>query len=170
MNDDNQKQAHLDEEESEKCKGIEISDSFGQLLKHFRKIRNYSLKELEEISGVSSSYIFRIESGQRKSVSIVKIIQLCEALEVSYHEVLKTAYNEVGTERKLANSLQELMISNDFMLDGQPVSRVAREILVKINEQVINSTWKEQTKVRELCVLSELIDQLKNCIVVESGI
>ncbi|CAM3052563.1 helix-turn-helix transcriptional regulator [Paenibacillus sediminis] len=161
MNDDNQKQAHLDEEESEKGKVIEISDSFGQLLKHFRKIRNYSLKELEEISGVSSSYIFRIESGQRKSVSIIKIFQLCEALEVSYHEVLKTAFDEVETERKSENSLQELMISNDFMIDGQPVSRNAKEILVKINEQVISSTWTEQTKVRELCILSELIDQLK---------
>jgi len=161
MNDNIQKQAHLDEEDSEKSKGIEISDNFGQLLKHFRKIRNYSLKELEEISGVSSSYIFRIESGQRKSVSIIKIIQLCEALEVSYHDVLKTAYNEVGTDRKSANSLQELMISNDFMLDGQPASRRAKEILAKLNEYVINSSWTEQTKVRELYLLSELIDQFK---------
>ncbi|MEK5479599.1 helix-turn-helix transcriptional regulator [Paenibacillus sp. FSL R5-0407] len=161
MNDDNQKQVHLDEDESEKGKGIEISDSFGLLLKHFRLLRNYSLKELEDISGVSSSYIFRLESGERKSPSISKIFQICEALDIPYHEALKTAFKDVEKERTMENTLQEMMISNDFMLDGELVSREIKEIFVKINDHVITCPWKEQTKVRDLYVLSELIDELK---------
>lgn len=72
----------LDEVDEEKEGGLTVSDNFGIMLKHYRKLKNLSLKQLEEISGVSASYVNRLERGERKSPSITKILQLAEALEI----------------------------------------------------------------------------------------
>ena len=54
----------LDEVDEEKEGGLTVSDNFGIMLKHYRKIKNLSLKELENLCGVSASYINRLERGK----------------------------------------------------------------------------------------------------------
>lgn len=71
MSDDKMKEVGLiDEEESGKEGDYELSDSFGMLLRHYRELRNFTLKELEDISGVSAAYILRLERSERKSPSL----------------------------------------------------------------------------------------------------
>ena len=43
-----------------------IEDDFGSWIKQLRKAKGYSLKDLENASGVTASYIHRIESGCKK--------------------------------------------------------------------------------------------------------
>lgn len=53
----------------EKGSGVLMSPNFALLIKHRRKAMGYSLKELEDRSGVSSGYINRLENNQRRSPS-----------------------------------------------------------------------------------------------------
>jgi transcriptional regulator with XRE-family HTH domain len=56
--------------------------TFAGILARHRKAQGYSLRELEDISGVSASYIGRLEKGEA-SASYEVIVKLTKALGVS---------------------------------------------------------------------------------------
>ena len=150
----------LDETEEEAEGSLTVSDNFGIMLKHYRKLKNLSLKQLEEISGVSASYVNRLERGERKSPSITKILQLAEALEIPNSILVATIIQEPRKNEKI--SLSELLIKHDYFLNGEEeLSRQARERLLKIIEHIAQCQWSSDTKIRDLYVLAELVDQFK---------
>jgi transcriptional regulator with XRE-family HTH domain len=160
MNEDMLKDVDLlDETEEEAEGGLTVSDNFGIMLKHYRKLKNLSLKQLEEISGVSASYVNRLERGERKSPSITKILQLAEALEIPNSVLVATIIQEPRTHEKIA--LSELLIKHEYLLNGEELSREAKERLLKIIEHIAQCQWNSDTKVRDIFVLAELIDQFK---------
>ncbi|TGU44096.1 XRE family transcriptional regulator, partial [Mesorhizobium sp. M00.F.Ca.ET.186.01.1.1] len=77
---------------------------FGWLLKHYRKLRNFTLKDLEDASGVSQSYIHRLESGKRTSPTLEKLLQLSKALRIPdsvlISTIIKTSAEDANEERK----------------------------------------------------------------------
>ena len=152
----------LDETEEEAEGGLTVSDNFGIMLKHYRKLKNLSLKQLEEISGVSASYVNRLERGERKSPSITKILQLAEALEIPNSVLVATIIQEPRTHEKV--DLSELLIKHEYLLKGGELSRDAKERLLKIVEHIAQCSWSPNTKVRDLFVLSELIDEFKQAV------
>jgi len=149
----------LDEVDEEKEGGLTVSDNFGIMLKHYRKLKNLSLKQLEEISGVSASYVNRLERGERKSPSITKILQLAEALEIPNSVLVATIIQEPRKNEKV--DLSELLIKHEYLLKGGTLSRDAKERLLKIIEHITQCQWSSDTKIRDLYVLAELVDQFK---------
>src|SRR5690606_9347070 len=121
--------------------------------------KNLSLKQLEEISGVSASYVNRLERGERKSPSITKILQLAEALEIPNSVLVATIIQEPRKNEKV--DLSELLIKHEYLLKGGTLSRDAKERLLKIIEHITQCQWSSDTKIRDLYVLAELIDQFK---------
>lgn len=63
--------------------------TFRQILSEARIEKGMTYAEMEERSGVSASYIHRLETGQRKSPSLSIIMALCECLELNIHDVLE---------------------------------------------------------------------------------
>jgi len=140
---------------------LSVSEKFGLLLRHYRKLRNLSLKDLESISGVSSGHIHRLESGERNP-SIQKILQLSKALRIPDSTLIATIIKspeEVGGEESL--SLSELLIRNNYFVGSRPLSMDAKQLLIQIVEYVAEAEWSPRSKMREMYELSELIDQLK---------
>jgi transcriptional regulator with XRE-family HTH domain len=163
MNEDMLKDVDLlDETEEEAEGGLTVSDNFGIMLKHYRKLKNLSLKQLEEISGVSASYVNRLERGERKSPSITKILQLAEALEIPNSVLVATIIQEPRTHDKIA--LSELLIKHEYLLNGKQLSKEAKESLLKIVEHLAQCQWSPGTKILDLFVLSELIDEFKQAV------
>jgi transcriptional regulator with XRE-family HTH domain len=148
----------LDETEEEIEGNLTVSENFGIMLKHYRKLKNLSLKQLEEISGVSASYVNRLERGERKSPSITKILQLAEALEIPNSVLVATIIQEPRTHEKV--DLSELLIKHEFLLNGRELTREAKQNLLKIIEHIAQCQWAD-TKIRDLYVLAELVDQFK---------
>ena len=160
MNEDMLKDVDmLDEKEEEAEGGLTVSDNFGIMLKHYRKLKNLSLKQLEEISGVSASYVNRLERGERKSPSITKILQLAEALGIPNSVLVATIIQEPRKNEKV--DLSELLIKHEYLLKGGTLSRDAKERLLKIIEHITQCQWSSDTKIRDLYVLAELVDQFK---------
>ncbi|MGO4272100.1 helix-turn-helix domain-containing protein [Paenibacillus sp. TAF58] len=168
MDDDREKSAKIgmayEDDEGSKRQVFGVSENFGLLLKHHRTLQNLTLKELEEISGVSSSYINRIERSERNSPSITKCFQLCDALEIPYYSLLTTAFSEAAKAQEEASmTLPELLISNDFCINQAPISKERKWFLIQVIEYLLNCSWGNQ-KVEELFELSKMIDEFKKAV------
>lgn len=107
--------ANMKEEKIEQ--GTGGSDKFALLIKHYRKLRNFSLKDLENASGgsVSAGYIHRLESGERNSPSIKKILALTKALRIPSAVLVGTLLYELDEEER-SFSLSEVLIQNNYFL------------------------------------------------------
>ena len=151
----------LDEADEEKEGSLTVSDNFGIMLKHYRKIKNLSLKELENLCGVSASYINRLERGERRSPSISVILRLAGVLDIP-SSVLLAAINIKEPQASEKITLSELLIKHEFLLNnGEELTREAKENLLKIVEHITQCQWSSDTKIRDLYVLAELVDQFK---------
>jgi len=57
-----------------------------------------------------------------------------------------------------------VLIQSNFALNGQALSKEARSILITINEFLVNCQWDAGSKVKELYMLSEMLDEFKSAI------
>jgi transcriptional regulator with XRE-family HTH domain len=116
--------------------------------------------ELENLCGVSASYINRLERGERRSPSISVILRLAGVLDIP-SSVLLAAINIKEPQASEKITLSELIIKHEFLLNGEELSREAKEKLLKIVEHIAQCQWNSDTKVRDIFVLAELVDQFK---------
>ena len=61
--------------------------AFGKHLRVIRKEKGVSQDNLAALSGIDRSYIGQIERGE-KSISLLKIYQIAETLELPAHELI----------------------------------------------------------------------------------
>lgn len=141
------------------------SDKFALLIKHYRKLRNFSLKDLENASGgsVSAGYIHRLESGERNSPSVKKIIALAKALRIPSAVLVATLLYELDEEER-SFSLSEVLIQNRYFLGTGMLSSEAKQSLVRIVEFIDHAEWSPTSKIKELYQLSEIIDDFKQVV------
>jgi transcriptional regulator with XRE-family HTH domain len=62
--------------------------SIGDNIHKYRKIRNFTQKELGETIGISNTYLSDIETG-RTNPSIKTLKKIAKGLEINYVELLK---------------------------------------------------------------------------------
>lgn len=122
-------------------------------------MKGLSLKQLEEVSQVSSSYINRLEKGEKTSPSLQVTFSLAKSLGIPDSVLMSTIFQ--NGEAREAKSISEVLIKSDFMLNDQQLSKEARLILIRINEFLIKCNWNAETKVKELQMLSEMLDTFK---------
>ncbi|WPS85477.1 helix-turn-helix transcriptional regulator (plasmid) [Brevibacillus halotolerans] len=137
-----------------------ISENFGSLIKHLREIKGYSLKDMQTLTGISSSYINRIEKGDRKSPSIQIINKLSEALEQDFSELLKVANSQEQDEMQ---SVGEFLLSNNFLIGGKRATKEMKERLVDLISKINNSTWRTNKHIEAMEIM-EAIDRYKEAV------
>jgi len=117
-----------------------INENFGSVIKYLREKKGLSLLELNEITGISQSYISRIENGSRLAPTIPIIIALANALETDLSELLQLA----GVEKQEVTGkfIGELILSNEFVINDCSASNEQKELLVKIVDIVLYSNWE----------------------------
>ena len=102
-----------------------INPKFGERIKELREAKGMSLKDLEHVSGVTSSYVHRIEKGLRKP-SVEKIEKLAEALDADFKELLDLL--NIGfilddkNEKKNETDLIKLIKSKQYKINGIQLS------------------------------------------------
>lgn len=139
-----------------------ISDNFGSLIKHKREEKGYSLNKLQELTGISPSYINRIEKGERKAPSLKIIEKLADALDADLSELLSVANRENGDVELV--SLEELILSYNFTINGQVASKSLKENIVSFITKLNEVEWSSETKYKDSIELMEYIDRYKNLI------
>ena len=68
-----------------------MTENFGEYLRTLRLEKRYSLRELEELSGVSNSYLGLIERGQRPVPGADILKKLAPVLDVPVRDILRVA-------------------------------------------------------------------------------
>jgi transcriptional regulator with XRE-family HTH domain len=133
-----------------------INENFGSFIKHLRESKEYSLKDLEALTGVSSSYINRIEKGERKSPSYQIIKQLADALGQDINDLLNIANNNPSHE---LTSIEQVILTNDFTIGGKQASKELKQKLVDVIIRMNNAPWED--KFKEMMEISASIDLYK---------
>lgn len=77
-----------------------MSEEIGEKIKKARKEKKLSLAELGSIVNVSTSYICRIENGDRNCVSLNILKQIAAALEIDFGELIEVDTIKKDTEWK----------------------------------------------------------------------
>ncbi|HDS29862.1 MAG TPA: XRE family transcriptional regulator [Firmicutes bacterium] len=103
--------------------------SFGEILKRHRTGQKYSLRDLESISGVSASFISRLENGDSSPTYDI-ILRLADSLGVKPaeffpgHEGFNPSYrSEFGTV--LENKSVQVMLRDLATLDPYAIRAIA---------------------------------------------
>lgn len=137
-----------------------VSDDFGAMLKYLREKNKLSLAQLSELTGISASYISRIEIGERKAPSYPIIEKLANALGVPISNLLNVASSE--DNRNDAVTISQLIYSNNIKLseNGKPLNVNTKEQFIELINFIINMEWKDN-KHTEMLKLIELLDEFK---------
>lgn len=141
-------------------KGRSVSEKFGSALLYYRQQKGLSLKELEMLTKVSSSYLNRLEKGERSAPSIPIASKIADALNVDLSTLLGISSTNVPATE--AQTITELLLYNDFkIVEDKVIRKEAKQILVEIIEFIITSVWNEETKIGDILELSELVGDFK---------
>ena len=93
-----------------------LNKEIGEKLKEKRREKNISIMEIAEKTHISPTYVSQIEKGEY-SVSLVKFIFFCNALDVNIGEILEDfVFKEKSNEELLYENLQkDKNISNNIL-------------------------------------------------------
>ena len=133
--------------------GREIPDSVGARIRYLRKQLNLSLKDLERMTGVSPSYINRIEKGERKAPSVPIIYKLAPVLQVSPQELM-----EMTEEEEREKDVIELVLTHYYTLcNGIEATQAMKDSLAEMLQTVLSSDLDGKNKVRDSIVIIEKV-------------
>lgn len=141
-----------------------MSDNFGLLVKYLRDKNDLTLQTLSDMTGISPSYINRIEKGQRKAPGYKIIESLAEAFNVNIQELLEVANLEVEPETQDAQEIGRLLLANDIVFTDtdKVISKEEKEILIELIDKIVKSPWGAKTKHIDSIEIVNLIDEFKS--------
>lgn len=61
---------------------------FGKKIRQLRQKNNWSLTQLEKISGINRNYLTKIEKGTAKKVKLSHAIELSRSFDITLKEIL----------------------------------------------------------------------------------
>ncbi|MGX9757667.1 helix-turn-helix domain-containing protein [Clostridioides difficile] len=142
---------------------------FGDWIKKLRNEKQLTFKELGALSDVSSSYICRIEDGDKRAPSMSVACALSDALGQDRSELYKILNVYPLSENIKYNppsgnvdELEDLLKNNDFLIYGEPATKKQKDSLIKLIEQIVETEWKDETKLDGLFKIKEYIDTFIN--------
>ncbi|MDY0236310.1 MAG: helix-turn-helix transcriptional regulator [Gudongella sp.] len=124
-----------------------ISSEFGDIIKLYRTRQGLSLREVSELSNVSESYIFRLESQEKRMPSYKVMESLCKALKIDLADLLDVI-NEADSKSTLLKPIDFIIMTNDFTLNGKKATSKKKEEIVELIEFIFdsNSNINSETK------------------------
>ena len=140
-----------------------INPEFGERIKQLREAKGMSLKDLEHVSGVTSSYVHRIEKGLRKP-SVEKIEKLADALDADFKELLdllNIGFILDDKNKKDETDLVKFVKNNEIKIGNKKLSKDKKELLADILNEIINETWTEEDELKRGFALVDKVKRFK---------
>ncbi|HBH3439849.1 helix-turn-helix domain-containing protein [Clostridioides difficile] len=119
---------------------------FSDLVNSKRELLNIKLKELEAETGITASYISRIEKGQVNGVSGDNVFKLAKALKISIDEIAEAFDVELikNNENNIMNTLKD---KDDYILVNQGIESI---LDIANNEKDYYDSLKRLLKIVEM--------------------
>ncbi len=141
-----------------KRKGRRVNENFGSIIRYLREKQGYSLKDLEDMTDISPSYINRLENGARACPSYPIVEKLAKALNADVTELLEIA--EISMNNGEVKFLGEIILSGDCRLSDRIATKEQKEKLVAIVDEIIYCEWKDDI-ISDLSEIGKLINEFK---------
>ena len=141
-----------------------INPEFGKKIKELREAKGMSLKDLEHVSGVTSSYVHRIEKGLRKP-SVEKIEKLADALDADFKELLDLL--NIGfilddkVEKKEDLDLLKIRRNDKLIIGDKKLEKSKQQLLIEIINEIVNEEWTEKEELKRGFDLVDKVKQFK---------
>ena len=84
----------------------------GSKIRKYRHLAGMTQEELAEYSNLSVNYISKIEREKKQNVSIEKLVDICNALDISVEEILDSKHNLPPNAIELITYLRDSDSSN----------------------------------------------------------
>lgn len=134
--------------------------AFSEWLRNTRKKKKMTLQEVAERSNTSTSYIQRLEKGNRKVPSLPIIKNIADALNVPHQEVLNIINRKDSTEEPV--SFLSIVRQGNYTLKGQEVGSEQCKLLEKLIRAALNENNK--TEINNLIDLPNIARELRNSV------
>lgn len=135
------------------------NNDFADYLKNLRQEKGYSLRELEQVSGVTASYIHRLETGERKTPSVPIAEKLADGLGVDrniFFEKLEILNPEAPI------SLIESLKNRPYLVGDKELKLDTQSVLADIIQTVLECEWSVESRLPDTLKITSLIDKLKS--------
>lgn len=137
-----------------------IPDGFGSYLKHLRGEKQYALNDVYNLTGISPSYLNRIEKGERKAPSFPIIEKLANVYEVPVDDLLAIAGIKPEGVVTSATTLEQLFYKNEFTVKGKELTTKQKDLIVELINSTVQAKWNEKTKVKESIEIMNIVSKL----------
>lgn len=131
----------------------------GAYLKDLRNSIGMSLAKVEEISGVSASYICRIENGERRNLTLDIFYRLAKCYNKSLVFLLFIAFGQ-EEEPKAVEGLSDLIMGKEFIFAEKKADINLKLQLIAILRQIEkhnNSRENDRDILQKIDVLNDYI-------------
>ncbi|MFL0270101.1 helix-turn-helix domain-containing protein [Candidatus Clostridium radicumherbarum] len=117
----------------------ELPTSLGDYIKSIRQIKGLRLTEVSEKSGISTSYLSRLENSKRVSPSQEILQKLSATLEVSFMSLLEISLYATNKDIK---SLKDIILEEQYTIKGIEISQEARILLWDVVQYILDNNHR----------------------------
>jgi|SRR5690625_4214524 len=139
----------------------EISVEFGQVVKRLREKKGLSYHQLAAKTGISASYLLRLENGDRRSPSLKVAFSLANFLDMSI-EQLKESVNVTTYEDSKGVKFEELLLyCQNLTINDKVVDSDFKERMLDLIDLIVTSNGKSTFEVEEQILVMNAAQALK---------
>lgn len=135
---------------------------FGAFIKKQREDLGISIHELSGASGISVSYLSRVERGLRDIPKPDYLRKLAVGLNVEYEKLLQVAgfldhdKQSLSPEKLPSRDLKKLLLQQEVMFDGVPLTDDDRQMV----QEVLTKLFKEAKQINKRKPQPRRVDEL----------
>lgn len=121
----------------------------GELIKNLRLSKGLSLRQMQEVSGISSSYIHRIEKGDRKTPSKEMLEKIAMALDqdpVAFVTLAEgnSSIKQTGSTGNSAINVETLLFNTPLAIKGRDIDEEEKSLFIKTVIHLLNCDFGEK--------------------------
>lgn len=140
--------------------GNEGKQNMGEVLYQLRKQMGISLKEVEDRTGISSSYVSRLENSSRDNLSMDKINKLSHCYGIEFSTFERFCDGSINKDEREVKDLIYILLNERYLFGKIEAIDAKISICNVIREMEIYCTTKEVNRSSSNKVM-DLIDTLR---------
>lgn len=103
----------------------------GSKIRKYRHLAGMTQEELAEYSNLSVNYISKIEREKKQNVSIEKLVDICNALNISVEEILDSKHN-LSIKNLPPNAIELITYLRDS--DSSNIDEICEQLLLLLKK------------------------------------
>lgn len=148
-------------------KDRKISQSFGAYIRSLRENKGLTLQMVENNTGISKSYLCRIENGVKLAPTVGILGSLSKCYQVSPVDLFKIAMSEYISDTGEDNEellFETVIYDNNFIVSNKEVNEEVKQVIVNLVKCVYSLNWNDESRYNEIGKVLENIDKFKQAI------